>query len=1022
MHDNRINALEEFLKIVPESIRIKGKRHSRLFEVTDREARIEAKLNADVGPLETRFDFDPKTQAIVGALCSCREARRGKVCAHLCGLADQLVDDSLSAPGDMRSLDFLDKHFSAPAFQHAQFQLSVDLVENGDGLEPNVLFHKFIKEGAFSEGRKFTANDSYKFSHGEPNDQSLLDYLKNFRQVVFYSNYEIAKRFNWGFWLSLVHHPRVSFNHKPIDVIAAPADLELVEDGGRYQLAVSHGPNTPKAVKYFEVEGGLLGFSAKRGVLLVCQVSAFCSAVLMEVSQYRPRMTRRELLANLPRLERLQTFFDIQLPNDFDDIVKNAPPRLTIQLNLDAGAGLTLSPRIAYEGSEARVAPGSRGQYLTAKGDLVIKREADAERQLYRAFLEQFPLEVEPDGNADIVIADLDKGLETLKWFKGRDWPLEWLRREVKITPVSKVQGLRVQVDSKAWLKIHLLADNREHVISQFSEEDQFLAAGRYVAVDEGEWLQIDQDMRRQLNQIKMAVSQNGSAMTLRKAALAVLADMPDLAWEGDDQWLAKVEEWRSRGKDRFRPSAKFAAKLRAYQLEGYRWLRRLSELGVGACLADDMGLGKTIQALAVMVDRAQHGPALVIAPASVCYNWREETARFAPTLNPILYAEGRRGKALAKLKNNDVLILSYAMALKDIQKLTERRWQTLVLDEAQFIKNAMSQTAIAVSKIDRDWTLALTGTPLENHMGELWSIFRMLNPELLGPWEYFRKNYVVPIERNQDPQKLEGLRRLLKPFILRRAKQNVLDDLPDRSEVDLKVTLGESQRLRYEQERARILSQLDELSADGGARFKLLAAITRLRQMACHPLLCDDRYKGDSAKLSVFSELIEELVSESHKVLVFSQFTSFLALIGRELNRIHVPHLILTGDTPVRHRQSIIDRFQNGDAPVFLVSLRAGGTGLNLTSANYVIHMDPWWNPAVEEQATDRAHRIGQTRAVTVYRLIAGDTIEESILNIHDRKRDLVESLLNGNDKVGKLSIQDLISLIQEDEPQEDA
>ena len=199
--------------------------------------------------------------------------------------------------------------------------------------------------------------------------------------------------------------------------------------------------------------------------------------------------------------------------------------------------------------------------------------------------------------------------------------------------------------------------------------------------------------------------------------------------------------------------------------------------------------------------------------------------------------------------------------------------------------------------------------------------------------------------------------------------------------------------------------------------RFKLLAAITRLRQIACHPSLCDDKYKGESAKLKLFSELLEELVSESHRVLVFSQFTSFLNLIARELNRIHVPHVMMTGETPVKHRQAIIKRFQTSEVPVFLVSLRAGGTGLNLTNANYVIHMDPWWNPSVEEQATDRAHRIGQTEAVTVYRLVASNTIEEAILNIHERKKDLVQSLLDGKDAVGKLTLQDLVSLIKGDD-----
>jgi len=1014
MDDNRLNALESFLSAIPESVRVKGKQYRCLFEVDDREESVEARLRANqTEPLTARVDFDAHTGAIVGAHCGCVEARLGKICAHLSGLADQLIDDSLTPPARANSLDFLDKHFNAPAFQSAQFQLSVDIEEAGDELEPAVFIHKFIKEGAFGAGRKFTANDSYKFTHGEPADQNLLDYLKIFRQVVFYSNYETAKRYNWGFWLALVNHPRVSLGDKPLTVAAVPAELTLIQEEDGYRLGIRHGKNTPAGLKYFEVDGGLLALSRREGKLLICQTSAFSAAVLMEVSQLRPKLSRGELIANLPRLEKLQAFFDLELPADFDDIVQPAEPRLALQLDLQAGHGLTIYPRIAYAGTKARLAPGARGRYLSGGDSQVLERNLEAEEALLEEFLGLFPYPLEEGEGPDIGIDDLTRAQALLEWFKEQPWPVEWLREEVKITPVSHVQGLRVQVDAKAWLKIHLMADGRDIVIDYFPEEDQRLADGAYVAVGEREWLQIDEELRRRLNQIKMAIAQEDRAMKLRKAAMAVLADMPDLSWEGDPDWLARIETWRARGKDRFRPSQKLQTKLRKYQLEGYRWLRRLSELGAGACLADDMGLGKTIQALAVMIDRAKTGPALVITPASVCFNWREETKRFAPTLNPILYAEGRRRK-IAKLKNNDVLIMSYAMALRDVEKLSERRWHTLILDEAQFIKNPMSQTAIAVARLPRDWTLALTGTPLENHLGELWSVFRMLNPDLLGPWDHFRRTYAQPIERGQDPQKLDSLRRLLKPFILRRTKQNVLDDLPDRDEVDLKVELGDAQRARYEQERQRILAQLDEMGENGGARFKLLAAITRLRQMACHPALCDDRYKGESAKLTMFSELVEELVSESHKVLVFSQFTSFLSIIGLELNRIHVPHLILTGETPVKHRQAIIDKFQNGDTPVFLISLRAGGTGLNLTSANYVIHMDPWWNPAVEEQATDRAHRIGQTRAVTVYRLIANGTIEEAILNIHDRKRDLVENILAGKDQAAKLSIKDLVSLLQ--------
>ncbi|CAM2068306.1 DEAD/DEAH box helicase [Sulfidibacter corallicola] len=1014
MLENRVNALSEFLKVVPETLYLRGRIYLSHYKIEDRGEQINAKLRTeDSGQLDLRFDFDDKVYNITGAYCSCENARRGSVCQHICGLAARLVDDHLLKGKKQNTLDFLDKHLNLPAFENAQFRLTVDLEESATSLEPVVKIRKFIREGTFGSGRRFTANDSYKFTQGDPSDQNLLDYIRTFRQVFFYSNYEPHQRYNWGFWLSLLGHPRVGIEDRSIRVKTAQINLELVSGEDEYRLVVSHGPETPPDIRYFEVDGGLLGLDVNNGELLVCQVDKLRRAILLEVHQFKPVMKRPELLDNIARLERLQAYFDLTLPEDLAGIIQKIDPHLTLLLDLQMGKGFSISPRVAYEGAEARLVPGAPGQYLSTGRDVVIERVPEQEHDLLRDFLDRFPYEEEPDRNGEIVVADLERALVLIEWLKDQDsWRLEWLRTEPRIHQIAQVSGLRVQVDSNAWLKIHLMADDKTFSIQHFPEDDFHLAGTEYVAVGEGEWIQIDQQLRQQLNQLKMAVYQEDQAMKLKKAALAVLAEMENLSWEGDSKWLEKIGEWRGKNDDKYIPSKRLKADLRKYQVEGYRWLRRMSELGVGACLADDMGLGKTVQALAVLIDRIKQGPVLVVAPASVGFNWKEEVQRFAPDLRPLLYAEGRRNKSLARLKAGDVVIISYALVLKDINKLNEVRWGTLVLDEAQFIKNALSQTAIAVSQLNRDWTLALTGTPLENHLGELWSIFRMLNPDLLGSWESFRKNYVAPIEKGRDPQKLESLRRLIRPFILRRTKQNVLEDLPERSDIILKVELGDAQRAKYESERNRVLSQLDEV--DEKIRFKLLAAITRLRQIACHPGLCEERYKGDSAKLKIFSELVEELVSESHRVLVFSQFTSFLALIARELNRIHVPHVMMTGETPVKHRQAIIKRFQEGEVPIFLVSLRAGGTGLNLTHANYVIHMDPWWNPAVEEQATDRAHRIGQTQAVTVYRLVASNTIEEAILNIHTRKRDLVQSLLEGQESVSKLSIQDLVSLIK--------
>jgi SNF2 family DNA or RNA helicase len=344
------------------------------------------------------------------------------------------------------------------------------------------------------------------------------------------------------------------------------------------------------------------------------------------------------------------------------------------------------------------------------------------------------------------------------------------------------------------------------------------------------------------------------------------------------------------------------------------------------------------------------------------------------------------------------------------------------VLDEAQKIKNAVTKSAQAVRQIEARWRLALTGTPLENHLGELWSIFRSVCPGLLGSWERFRERFAEPIERQKDPHRRRALSRLIRPFILRRTKSEVLEELPQRTEMIRTAEMTKAERQRYEAARLAALADLTGIGDDDGGkragnkdrRFEVLAALTRLRQLACHPKLVDDEWPGGSAKLELFMEIVEELRESGHRALVFSQFVQHLSLIRGALDAAGITYQYLDGQTPPKERERRVDAFQRGEGELFLISLKAGGTGLNLTAADYVIHMDPWWNPAVEDQATDRAHRIGQTRPVTVYRLVAKDTIEEQILALHASKRTLVADLLAGTDQAGKLSTVELVALIR--------
>ena len=440
---------------------------------------------------------------------------------------------------------------------------------------------------------------------------------------------------------------------------------------------------------------------------------------------------------------------------------------------------------------------------------------------------------------------------------------------------------------------------------------------------------------------------------------------------------------------------------------------------GVGGVLADDMGLGKTLQTLAVLLDRSSLGPTLVIAPTSVGFNWVREAEKFAPELKPYLYRETDRNDFLSNVGPGDLVVSSYGLILRDIDKLKNIEWGTLVLDEAQAVKNARSKTASAISELKADWKVALTGTPVENHLGELWSLFHAISPGVFGGWEQFRKRFAGPIERDDDQDRRLALRERIRPFVLRRTKSEVLKDLPARTETNLYIDLTAAEREAYNRVRLSAIGEIDQiakLSDIKDQRFKMLALLTRLRQLACSPKLVQADWSGRSSKLQQLAETLLELRSEGHRTLVFSQFVTHLQLIQQMLIEEGISFQYLDGSTSPKERQQRVDRFQEGQDDVFLISLKAGGTGLNLTAADYVIHTDPWWNPAVEDQATDRAHRIGQIKPVMVYRLISKGTIEEEILKLHDSKRDLVAGILEGSATAAKLSTEDLLQLIRGD------
>jgi len=551
------------------------------------------------------------------------------------------------------------------------------------------------------------------------------------------------------------------------------------------------------------------------------------------------------------------------------------------------------------------------------------------------------------------------------------------------------------------------------------------------VELDDGERIALPAERIKPIARTLVDLFDTPSA-TLKVSRL----DAPRLAEALGEGWqargLASVEEWieRIRGAASIMKVAApkgFALELRPYQLEGLAWLQHLRRHGLGGILADDMGLGKTAQTLAhLLVEKRARRlgkPALVVLPTSLVFNWQREAERFAPALKVLSLRGSDRADAFTRIPDHDVCLTTYPLLWRDREQLAAHEYHSLILDEAQTVKNAASQAAQVVRMLKAEHRLCLTGTPLENHLGELWSQFDFLLPGFLGDIKDFTARWRTPIEKRGDVVRRDILARRIAPFILRRRKADVATELPPKTIVVRSVELEGRQRDLYETVRATMDKRIrDEIAARGFARSQILIldALLKLRQVCCDPrLLKTDaaaRVK-ERAKLDLLMDMLPELVDEGRKVLLFSQFTGMLALIAAELEAREIRFVTLTGDTT--DRETPVRQFQDGAVPVFLISLKAGGVGLNLTAADTVIHYDPWWNPAAENQATDRAHRLGQTKAVFVYKLVVAGSIEEKILALQEKKAELAAGILaedhEGTVKFGEDDIRALLAPLPE-------
>ena len=503
-----------------------------------------------------------------------------------------------------------------------------------------------------------------------------------------------------------------------------------------------------------------------------------------------------------------------------------------------------------------------------------------------------------------------------------------------------------------------------------------------------------------------------------------MLEGRQDLYTERDKNFKKLVKEFKTVDDSDFELPKSLADTLRSYQVHGFKWMKTVAAYGFGGILADDMGLGKTLQTIALLLSAKEHkekGTSLICCPASLVYNWQEECKRFAPKLRVAVLAgtPGEREKLLKKMSSYDVMITSYDLLKRDILLYEDKHFLYEIIDEAQFIKTHSTAVSKSVKLISAAHRFALTGTPIENRLSELWSIFDYLMPGYLFSYESFRKDIETPIVKNQETEATERLKRMVSPFIVRRLKTDVLKDLPDKLEEVRMARFDGPQQTIYDAQVVKLKQMV--ASQDEGefnkSKIKILAELTRIRQICCDPSLCLEDYDGGSAKLEACTDLIESAIEGGHKMLLFSQFTSMLAIIGQRLREKGIKYYLIQGDTKKEDRISLVKQFNEDDTPVFLISLKAGGTGLNLTGADVVIHYDPWWNMAVQNQATDRAHRIGQLKTVTVYKLIMKDSIEEKIMELQEKKSNLADEILSGeNGSLGKLTKEELLGLIRKD------
>lgn len=913
------------------------------------------------------------------------------------------------------------------------------------------VFHQLRKGSQWSKGRKvalsrlFLQHNEPGFSFLTPEDKALCQTLKHWTEQGPYGYPEEHCEFETRTGArALIGHPRIYLRNErqnPLEIVEKPMSLVVRQlDDSQIELFLDPKPSSSSGVQFKEngpQQIALTFFDTSHQVLQVMlgeslKVPASAAPKVLEtITQLASLVTIHSEIGDLDRGKEAKTAGTAASENADSMAVAEkiaGDPRAHLHL-IPSGDGLRAELYVQPFGATGPVCrPGEGGATLftTHEGKATsATRDLPLEVQTAQAVIDQCATLSTHLTNAwRAMLPSPSEALELLVELEpltaSESLTVHWPKgRSLRLAGVAKESMMRVRISrDRNWFAAsgELKIDNERSLDMLQLLELVSASPGRFVKLGDGEFLALTIDLRQRIEDLRLFGDGRSAKGKLRFAAVhaGLLEDLGEMKVTSDTHWKKCLKRMREAAEINLQIPETFQAELRPYQQEGLAWMERLAAWGVGGCLADDMGLGKTIQAIALLLHRAADGPAIVVAPTSVIYNWHDEIARFAPTLRPRILAESPRQELLDSLTARDVLLCSYGLMQNEIETLEKCTFNTLLLDEAQAIKNAATQRSKAAKRLSSDCRFLLTGTPLENHLGELWNLMDFINPGLLGTAESFQERFALPIERDGDRAARQGLKRLVAPFILRRTKAQVLTELPSRTEKTLKIEPSVEEAAFYEAVRLRAVELLSK-AADGKPKpLQILGEIMRLRRACCHPKLVIPESTIEGSKLAQVLETIDELRGGKHRALIFSQFVDHLHLVREQLDGRGIAYQYLDGSTPARTRKDRVDAFQAGEGDVFLISLKAGGTGLNLTAADYVIHLDPWWNPAVEDQASDRAHRIGQQRPVTIYRMVLAGTIEEKILELHTTKRDLAESLLEGTDRSGKLTTLELLQLIK--------